>query len=147
LIWKKKTNQLEQPLWYPPTEQVKYPQWTFVNVINTNKFYLLLDKTKMEFISERAFHSWGKPYISVTKESISGYTKWKDIGFAVGTILCSSIDNTQWFISGKDVLAGERRLITSPDFYQKLGFDLSWSYVVSLAEIDFHSRGEDIIVN
>jgi len=142
-MWKKKIP----PIWNPPAIKTKYPKWTFAKIDTTGEYYLLLDKTKMKFISERAFRSWNKPYVLVTNESISGYIKWKDIGFSPGTILRSSTDGQQWYISGKDVLAGQRQLITSPDFYQRLGFDLRYAYVVSLAEIDFHSRGEDIVVN
>lgn len=138
-----------QPIqrWLPTKIKTKYPKWTFAKVDGTRDYYLLLDKIKMKFISERAFRSWGKNYILVTEESISGYTKWKGIGFAVGSILVSSVDGAQWYISGKDVLAGERQLISNPDFYSYLGFDLRWAFVVSLEEIDFHKKGEDLVVN
>jgi hypothetical protein len=128
----------------PLDKKFKYPKWTFARIENTDKYFLLLDSTKMEFISERAFWSWGKPHILVTKEGISGYNTWKKIGFAPGAILVSQADKTEWFISGNDVLAPERRKIATPDFYTKLGFDLRTAFMVSLNEIDFHKKGEDI---
>lgn len=133
------------PEFKPLKQKFKYPKWTFARVENTDKYYLLLDSTRMEFISERAFWSWGKPYILVTEESISGYKAWRKIGFAPGAILISQADKTEWFITGNDVLAAERRLIANPDFYSKLGFDLRSAFMVSLSEIDFHKKGEDII--
>lgn len=133
------------PVFKPLKQKFKYPKWTFARIENTDKFFLLLDSTKMEFISERAFWSWGKRYVTVTTESISGYKAWKKLGFSPGSILISQADKTEWFITGNDVLAAERRLIANPDFYGKLGFDLRTAYVVSLSEIDFHKKGEDII--
>lgn len=131
--------------WSPSDNKCKYPKWTFVRIKDTNQYYLLLEKSKMEFISERAFRSWGRPYVLATKESISGYTNWRKIGFAVGSMIESMADGTLWFLSGKDLLAPERRQISTPDFFNVLGFDMNDVYVVSLPEIDFHVRGEDII--
>ena len=129
----------------PPKKKMRYPMWTFARVKGTDLYYLILDKTKMQFISERAFLSWGKPYVLVSEESIAGYPKFKRIGFAVGTLLISQADKTEWYITGNDLLAPERRKIADPDFYTSLGFDLDDAYVVSLPEVDFHKKGEDII--
>lgn len=129
----------------PLKKRLKYPKWTFARVWGSGEYYLLLDKTKMPFISERAFLSWGKEYINVSEESISGYMKFKSIGFSVGTILISQADKTEWYITGSDVLAPERRRISDPDFYTVLGFDIDDAYMVSLPEIDFHKKGEDIV--
>jgi len=129
----------------PLNIKLKYPMWTFARVANTDEYWLILEKTRMKFISERAYHSWGKPYIVVSEESISGYLIWKSIGFAPGTLLISEADNTKWYITGSDPLAAERRHIVTPDFYNKLGFDLDDAYVVSLPEVDHHKKGEDII--
>lgn len=129
----------------PLKQKLKYPMWTFARVAGTNEYYLLLEKNKMEFISERAFWSWGRPYVLVSEESISGYTKWKKIGFALGTIVESQADRTLWYITGSDLLAPERRLIANPDFFSVLGFDYDDAFMVSLPEVDFHKKGEDII--
>jgi hypothetical protein len=129
----------------PPKVKLKYPMWTFARVKGTDEYFLLLDKTKMPFISERAFLSWGRPYVIVSHESIAGYMKYKPIGFAAGTILISQADKTEWYITGRDVLVPERRRISTPDFYTVLGFDLDDAYMVSLPEIDFHKKGEDIV--
>jgi hypothetical protein len=128
-----------------PTTRQLYPKWTFARIEATGKYYLLLDTTKMEFISERAFLSWGKPYVLASEESLAGYSKWKKISFAPGTIIISQADHTAHFITGSDPLAAERRLITTPDFWDVLGFDLANAFVVSLVEVDFHKKGEDFI--
>lgn len=128
----------------PPKEQLRYPMWTFAKVAGMNDYWLILDKTRMKFISERAFLSWGHPAIIVSEESIAGYMVWKPIGFAPGTLIISEADNTKWYITGADPLAAIRRQVTTPDFYIKLGFDLDDAYVVSLTEVDHHKKGEDI---
>jgi hypothetical protein len=129
----------------PWKQQLKYPMWTFARLAGSHKYFLLLEKTKMEFISERAFWSWGKSYVLVSEESISNYKPWKKIGFSVGTMLESQADGTQWYITGSDPLAAERRLIANPDLFDVLGFDRDELYVVSLPEVDFHKKGEDLI--
>lgn len=128
----------------PPSKPLRYPKWTFAQVAGSNNYFLILEKTKMPFISERAFDSWGRNPIIVTEKSVSGYPTFKKIGFAPGTIVISQADKSEWFITGSDVLAPERRLVADPDFYQVLGFDIDDAYVVSLNEIDFHKKGEDI---
>jgi|GEM_PF-3080045 len=128
----------------PPNKPLRYPKWTFAQVAGSNKYYLILEKTKMPFISERAFDSWGRNPVIVTEKTVSGYPIFKKVGFAPGTIIISQADKKEWFITGSDVLAPERRLIDDPDFYRTLGFDIEDAYVVSLNEIDFHKKGEDI---
>jgi hypothetical protein len=123
---------------------VRYPKWTFAQIAGTSIYYLVLEKTKMPFISERAFDSWGHNPILVTENSISGYPIFKKVGFAPGTLLISQADKKEWFITGADVLEPERRLVGDPDFYTVLGFDINDAYMVSLNEIDFHKKGEDI---
>lgn len=141
---KKNIRHDTKKLFIPPQKQKKYPQWTFVKIESENKYYLLLDKTKMEFISERAFWSWGKNCVVATEESIGGYRKWNKIGFAPGTLIRSMHDQTYWFINGKNVLAAERSQIATPDLFSILGFDLNQVYMVSLDEVDFHRRAENI---
>jgi hypothetical protein len=143
--WFKKPPELQVSVKHvPPDRPLRYPKWTFAQVVDSNNYYLILDKTKMPFISERAFDSWGRNPVLVTARSISGYPTFKKIGFAPGTLLISQADKKEWFITGSDVLAPERRLIGDPGFYTVLGFDINDAYVVSLNEIDFHKKGEDI---
>jgi len=133
----------EVSTWTPPDKKVKYPKWSFVKT--EDSFFLLLDDTKLEFISERAFNSWCRPWVQTSNKAISGYSLWKKIGFAPGTILRSIVDGSLYFLSGKDPLNAERRLIATPDFWVELGFDHRQSIVVSSKEIDFHIKGEDIL--
>jgi hypothetical protein len=96
----------------------------------------------MAFISERAFLSWGKPYVVASPESLSKYKVWKKVGFAPGTLI-GSLDGQRWFITGSQPLETERRLIATPDFYTVLGFNYN-AIIVSQDELLFHREGSPI---
>ena len=145
-MFRKKSRQ--SPLltneWKPQTNKVKYPRWTFVYVPETNEYSLLWDKTRLIFISERAFKSWNKIPIIASKESISGYKIWKRIGFAPGTLIESIIDKKRYFITGGNLFEEEKMLVGTPDFYEKLGFNPNLAIVASMEEVNFHKEGEII---
>ncbi len=122
-----------------------FPMWTFVRVVDSNRYYLLLEKTKKMFISERAFKSWGRDYLLVTDGAIAGLSNNGSLGFSPGTIVHNQADGKQWFITGFNILDQERRLIATPDFYELLGFDPASRIVASSSEVDFHRRSEDIV--
>lgn len=120
--------------------------WTFARVENTDKYYLILGRSKLEFISERAFESWNRRCILISEEAVVDYPRYKQVGFAVGTIVVSEADSTAWYITGSDILTPERCLIATPDFYEKLGFSGDDAVRVSLPELDFHKKGKNIEV-
>lgn len=127
--------------WTPQKIKVKYPKWTCVFVPETNEYSLIWDRTRLIFISERAFRSWNKIPIIASKESISGYNVWKRIGFAPGTLIESIIDKRRYFITGGKLFEEEKMLIGTPDFYEKLGFNPSLAVVASIEEVNFHKEG------
>lgn len=135
---RKRNQQVSQQL---PNKPVKYPKWTFAKTDSV--YWLILDKTKMKFISERACLSWGKPYVLATQESLSNYQTWKEIGFAPGSMI-RSMDGLTWFLTGSNSLEAERRLINTPDFYSILGFNYYNAILVSQDELLFHKKGVDI---
>jgi len=137
------SNKSQQSTWSPPSSKVKYPRWTFVVIPEQDKYYLIWDTTKLAFISQRAFRSWNRIPLRVSEESISGYKTWKRIGFAPGSIIESIVDGKRYFITGQ-LFQEEKRLITTPDFYQVLGFNPGLASKVSQAELDFHNEGSDI---
>jgi len=145
-MFRKKSRQ--SPLltneWKPQTNKVKYPRWTFVYVPETNEYSLIWDKTRLIFISERAFKSWNRIPIIASKESISGYKIWKRIGFAPGTLIESVVDKKRYFITGGKLFEEEKMLVGTPDFYEKLGFNPNLAIIASMEEVNFHKEGEII---
>lgn len=127
--------------WKPQATKVKYPKWTFLYIPELNEYSLIWDKTRLIFISERAFNSWNRPHIIGSKESVSGYNIWKRIGFAPGSIIQSVVDGKAYFISGGKLFEEEKLLIATPDFYEKLGFDKSLAITASIEEVNFHKEG------
>jgi len=142
MSWFKKPPMEFKPL----KSRLIYPMWTFARVENTDKYYLILGRSKLEFISERAFESWNRRCILISEEAVVDYPRYKQVGFAVGTIVVSEADSTAWYITGSDILTPERCLIATPDFYEKLGFSGDDAVRVSLPELDFHKKGKNIEV-
>jgi hypothetical protein len=140
---KRLKKQSQQYTWLPPKHKVKYPRWTALYVEETNSYYIIWDTTKLEFISERAFRSWNRIPVSASKESISGYKTWKRIGFAPGSIIESIVNGERFFITGQ-LFEEDKRLIATPDFYEKLGFNPNLAIVVSQEELNFHKEGSNI---
>lgn len=127
--------------WKPQTTKVKYPKWTCVFIPEINEYSLIWDKTRLIFISERAFKSWNRTPVMASKESISGYSIWKRIGFAPGTLIESIVDKKRYFITGNKLFEEEKMLIATPDFYEKLGFNPSLAIIASMEEVNFHKEG------
>lgn len=146
-MFKKKMQEqsLLQNQWTPQKIKVKYPKWTFIHVPETNEYSLIWDKTRLIFISERAFKSWNKVPLIASKESISGYQIWKRIGFAPGTLIESVVDKKRYFITGGKLFEEEKLLIATPDFYEKLGFNPALAIIASMEEVNFHKEGEIIV--
>lgn len=138
----KKKNQLQSFIqWNPQTDKVKYPKWTFLYIPEINEYSLIWDKTRLVFISERAFRSWNKIAVLASKESVSGYQIWKRIGFSPGTLIESVVDRKRYFITGGKLFEEERLLIATPDFYEKLGFNPALAVQASIEEVNFHKEG------
>lgn len=127
--------------WQPQKTKLKYPKWTFVYVPEEKEYSLIWDKTRLIFISERAFKSWNRIPVIASKESVSGYQIWKRIGFAPGTLVESIVDRKKYFITGGKLFEEEKMLIATPDFYEKLGFNPSLAIVASMEEVNFHKEG------
>jgi hypothetical protein len=137
----KKKKDLDSLSVIVPNKPVIYPKWSFVKT--ENNFWLVLDKTKMQLISERAFLSWGKPYLYGTDKSLSNYKIWKKVGFAPGTLV-RCMDGKFWFITGSHPLETERRLVSTPDFFTILGFNPNNAILISQDELLFHEEGMSI---
>lgn len=131
-MWKKNKQIIDRPL--------RYPAWTFVKV--GEKYYLLLNETMMEFISERAFLSWNRYFIDATEVNLSNYKFWKKIGFAPGAKIATT-NGQRYIMSGLNPIASEARRVATPDIF-KIGFREKDFIMVSDAELNFHERGEDI---
>lgn len=139
LISKKNKTTVDYAEFEPPHKAVNYPKWTCVYIRSTDEYFLILEKTKKKFISARAFDSWKYNCLEGTRESISAYPLNGQLGFRSGTLVQPVGDNNQYFISDETY-----RLIATPDFYSVLGYDYRSCVSISLDELEFHKKGEDI---
>lgn len=131
-----KSKQIE---WIAPNIKVKYPKWSYVYNKDNSKYYLILGKSKKQFISERAFWSWKMQPLVTTNNALSGYPTYGKIGFRPGTIVIS-MSNLDYYIGDEN----KRHQISTPDFYAILGFTRNNAYVISDDELEFHEEGEKI---
>lgn len=138
MLGKRKSQ--DKPVFTPPDQRLKYPKWSIVYAQDSSKYYLVLDKSKMEFISDRAVRSWGRPFLVGTEKTLSGYSRWHNVGFAPGTLL-TGMDGVMYYVSGKSPIDTVRLKITTPDVFEKLGFSKEFSFTVSDKELEFHMDG------
>lgn len=131
-MWSKK---IEVPL-----KPVVYPPWTIVSV--EDEYFLLLEKSKLKFISARAAFSWQKNILKSSSQALENYTTWKQVGFSLGSRL-STINNERYVICGSNPIETEYRRIATPDIF-KLGFQEKDFIMISDSELKFHKKGEDI---
>lgn len=129
--------------WRPPRVKVRYPRWTALYVPETDEYSLIWDKTRLVFLSDRAFRSWGKIPVIASQESIAGYPVWKRLGFSAGTVIESIVDHKRYYITG-NLFEEEKRLIGTPDFYEVLGFNPNLAIVASNEEVNYHKEGSII---
>lgn len=141
MFWKKKIKISEHNIFIPPNKKVLYPKWTFVYCQDTDEYFLIWNKPyKKKFISERAFLSWSHDPIIASKESLSGYALNGRLGFRSGTLL-QQIGTTQQFLVTDSVV----RAIKTPDLYDVLGYNYYDAIIISESELEFHTKGDDII--
>lgn len=140
-MFRKKNQTIPSSTWTPSKTKVKYPKWTFIYIPDANEYSLIWEKTRLVFISERAFRSWNRVPVIASKESVSGYQIWKRIGFAPGTLIESVVDRKQYIITGGKLFEEEKMLIGTPDFYERLGFNPSLAIIASMEEVNFHKEG------
>lgn len=132
-MWKRKQNKLY-------SKALNIPKWSIVNLIDTDEYYMIWSQfTRKKFISKRAFESWGRKAIIVNKQNIANYQLSGQLGFRSGSIIEYFGDGKKYYVSD-DIL----HEITSPDFFDILGYDINDCVKVSLNEINFHKIGDQI---
>src|SRR5688572_5333242 len=97
MVWRKKK------LWQTPKIKVKYPKFTYVKCEDNGKYYIILDKTKKEYISQDAFKSWGVKPLNTSLEAISHYYLYGKKGFRPGSLLRSVFDQ-KLYMAGEELL-------------------------------------------
>lgn len=132
-MWKNKDK------WAPPRNPIEYLKWTVVKNIDTGEHFLIFNSNKKKFISERAMLSWRYRVIKGTTQSLSKFILNGKLGFRSGTIVRVAGTGKQYII-----IDNKYKLIATPDFYTDLNIDPKDVVEISLAELEFHEKGEDI---
>lgn len=131
-MWKRKSNNIiivESPTIFPNG---------FAISDGKNKYFIKSGK-RYKLFSDRASISWGFNYINVTPQSYKSMPLGGTLGFRDGTVIKDIADGKIYLIENS-----KKRHITSPDFFEKYGFDRNWIIEVSQKEASLHKDGEDI---
>lgn len=137
MFWKSKKTGKKQIV---PQAEVKYPKYTYVKCLDNGKFYLLLEKTKKEFLSKEAFESWGVEPLETSFQAISHYYLYGKKGFRPG-ILVRSVFDQKLYLVGEEVL----HPMKTTEIFDVLGFSKDKVYTVSESVINFYEKGDDIV--
>lgn len=118
-----------------PTKPLDYPSDVIVET--ENGWYFIKGKNKFKINSERIFQSWRVKPLVGTAMSVSKFKNAGVLGFRNGTIVRNIADSKYYLIS-----ENKRRHITTPDVFDRFGFDELDAILVSQSEIDIHEEGE-----
>lgn len=129
--WKKEIPQSPRP-----TEPLSYPSDIFVET-ETN-IYFVRGGTKFKVFSDRVWKSWNTPAVRGSEIALSKYILGGSLGFRNGTLINNYADGKIYLISGN-----KRRLLSSPDVYEKYGLAKNW-IEVSQSEVNLHDEGEPL---
>jgi hypothetical protein len=131
-MWKRKNN--NQDIISVPTA---FPNG-FALSDDKNKYFIKNGK-RYKLFSDRAAQSWGFKYVLVTQNAYKNIPLGGTLGFRDGTVIKDISDGKIYLIENS-----KKRHITSPDFFEKYGFDRNWIIEVSKKETSLHKDGEDI---
>jgi hypothetical protein len=130
--WFQPKTQEPKPL---PKIPLDYPSDVIVET--ENGWYFIKGKSKFKINSERIFQSWRVKPLLGTDASVSKFKNAGMLGFRNGTLVRNIADSKYYLIS-----ENKRRHITTPDVFDRFGFDEYDAILVSQSEIDIHEEGE-----
>lgn len=127
----------EKPGLTRPSQPLDYPEGM---AVDTEKaVYYIKNKKRFRFFSDRVFESWNLEPAIGSEASVKHIPRGGVLGFRDGSLIQDFSDGKIYLIAGN-----KRRLITSPDVFDLLGYDEGMIVPVSREEVELHDRGGDI---
>jgi len=118
---------------------IKYPKWSYVYNIETDEFFLILEKTKKKFISKKAFNSWNVFSIVGNTKNLSNHLLDGKIGFRPGTLIKCISEEPFYLVDSGNII----HQINNPEVFE-IGYSYDNCYIISKEELDFHEKGDPI---
>lgn len=118
---------------------IKYPKWSYVHNIETDEFFLILEKTKKKFISLKAFNSWSVVPIRANTNNLSYHLLDGKIGFRPGTLIKCISEEPIYLVDSGNLI----HQINTPEVFE-IGFNYHTCFLISKEELDFHEKGDPI---
>lgn len=132
--------------WLKPKEATKSTRLTAKTDFPTGlcveangKYYLIRNNTRLRYPTDRVWESWSLPAIPCEYDAIKHIPLAGSLGFRDGSLILNYADGKIYLVS-----ANKRRLITSPDVYERYGLDRENIIEVSQDEIDLQREGEPL---
>lgn len=123
-----------------------HPNGTLVKATNGTSIYYLESGTKRGITTPEIFEAnnfkWNR-VISITQTELDTYTEGNPIStYPNGTLLKNTTDSKVYLVSD-----GKKRLITSPIFFEDMGYQ--WNNVVPVASshLDLYTAGADVKIS
>ena len=122
-----------------PTEPTDYPVGTFVE--SEKGWFLIAKGNKRYYIAtNRCLDSWSpQRVVRTTEAALKHYRIAAKLKFRNGSLLVNVADGKVYLI-----VDGERRQLTSPEAYAKIGAVYGGGIRVSDKEINMHKEGETL---
>lgn len=132
--WLKAKSKTEVSL---PTKPVDYPPGVFVES-EKGWFMIGKDNKRYRIITKRCLDSWSpQRVIKTTEAALKNYRVAAKLRFRNGSLLVNVADGKVYL-----VVEGERRHLTSPEDFQRIGAVYGGGIPVSEEEINLHKLGE-----
>jgi hypothetical protein len=129
-IFKKKTKTL--PLQY------NYPSGTCIKT--ESGYYYIKNSTKHPIRNQRILDSWYFKIVAASDQAVKNLITGRELGFRDGSLIRDMKTGTIYLIS-----EGKKRNVTTPDFFDIMGFDHDDMIWAAHAEVELHKDGVDIV--
>lgn len=128
-----------RPAKHLPSKPVEYPVGSFLET-EKGYFYINSPGKRYRFTTKRCVTSWSpQRVVRTTEAALANYRVVRKMKFRNGSLIHGFADGKIYLIEG-----GQRRHITSPDAFDRIGGTVNQVVAVSLDEINLHPEGEPL---
>lgn len=122
-----------------PSKPLEYPVGSFLET-EKGYFYVNSPGKRYRFTTKRCLVSWSpQRVIRTTEAALANYRIVRKMKFRNGSLIHGFADGKIYLIEN-----GQRRHITSPDAFERIGGRVEHAVAVSLDEINLHPEGEPL---
>jgi hypothetical protein len=118
-----------------PTSKINYPYGLCIKT--ESGYFLIRENCRFRIPTKRVLESWRLDVIESSEKAVAHLKILSKVGFRDGTIIKNIVGSKTYLVS-----KNKKRLIISPDAFDKYGLDLNSIIMVSDEEANLHEDGE-----